>query len=220
MRTFVLIPGAGGSPWCWSRIVPLLESAGHDVVAVDLPAEDLAAGLADYVDAVLTAVGERKQVDLVAHSLGGFTAAAACALLSVTSIALVNAMVPLPGEAAGAWWDATGAVAAREAAAATGGWGEFDVATYFLHDLPPDVLREVPDHERDQAEGLFGSTCEFAWPDVPMKVLSGADDRFFPAEFQRRVAQDRLGRTPDVLPGGHLMMLSGPAAVAAYLLDG
>jgi hypothetical protein len=37
--------------------------------------------------------------------------------------------------------------------------------------------------------------CAFQhWPDIPIKVLTGAGDRFFPAEFQRRLVKDRLGR--------------------------
>ena len=49
-------------------------------------------------------------------------------------------------------------------------------------------------------------------------MLCGADDRFFPLEFQRGVARDRLGVDADVLPGGHLIALSRPDAVADYLL--
>ncbi|HEX4102488.1 MAG TPA: hypothetical protein VHY21_18425 [Pseudonocardiaceae bacterium] len=33
MSTFVLLPGAGGSAWYWSRVVPLLADAGHDVAS-------------------------------------------------------------------------------------------------------------------------------------------------------------------------------------------
>jgi hypothetical protein len=40
MRSFVLIPGAGGVAWYWHRVIPLLEQAGHEAVAVDLPGDD------------------------------------------------------------------------------------------------------------------------------------------------------------------------------------
>jgi hypothetical protein len=48
-------------------------------------------------------------------------------------------------------------------------------------------------------------------------VLAGADDRFFPAEFQRRVAKERLGIDADQIPGGHLVALSNPAGLADRL---
>ncbi|MDX6702025.1 MAG: hypothetical protein QOF26_2251, partial [Baekduia sp.] len=43
-------------------------------------------------------------------------------------------------------------------------------------------------------------------------------DRFFPLTFQQRVAAERLGLEPLVLPGGHLNALSQPDAVAGALL--
>ncbi|MBI1210681.1 MAG: alpha/beta fold hydrolase [Alphaproteobacteria bacterium] len=37
MATFVLIHGAWHGAWCWERVTPLLERAGHRAVALDLP---------------------------------------------------------------------------------------------------------------------------------------------------------------------------------------
>ena len=48
-------------------------------------------------------------------------------------------------------------------------------------------------------------------------MLVGRDDRLFPADFQVRVARERLGVDADVLPGGHLMALADPPGVADYL---
>jgi len=48
--------------------------------------------------------------------------------------------------------------------------------------------------------------------------VAGSGDRFFPAAFQQKLAGDRLGHEADLLPGGHLMALSQPAALADYLL--
>ncbi|MGH3490140.1 MAG: FAD-dependent oxidoreductase [Actinopolymorphaceae bacterium] len=42
-------------------------------------------------------------------------------------------------------------------------------------------------------------------------------DRFFPLEFQRRVAQDRLHVDVDVIAGGHLVVLTHPEDLAQYL---
>ena len=67
---------------------------------------------------------------------------------------------------------------------------------------------------------VFGSVCDFgAWPAVPIRVVAGADDRFFPVGFQRTLARDRLGVEADVLPGGHLIALAQPARLAGYLLS-
>jgi hypothetical protein len=90
---------------------------------------------------------------------------------------------------------------------------------YFLHDVPPEIVAAGAQHQRPEAAAVFGSACDFgAWPPVPIRAVAGAGDRFFPVEFQRTLARDRLGREADVLPGGHLNALSQPAALTSYLL--
>jgi pimeloyl-ACP methyl ester carboxylesterase len=220
MASFVLVPGAGGMAWYWHRVVPLIRVAGHEAVAIELPGEDRRAGLAVYADIVIRAIVERSDVILVAQSLAGFTAPLVCTRASVRVLVFVNAMIPKPGETAGAWWDATGAVAAREKAAARRGYAtEFDVATYFLHDVPQDVLRAGPEQPREEADVVFGEPCRFEhWPDIPIHILAGRDDRFFPMEFQRRVAHERLGKEVEEIPGGHLVALSNPEGLTERLL--
>ena len=58
-----------------------------------------------------------------------------------------------------------------------------------------------------------------SWPDVPTRVVASRHDRLFPVDFQRRVAQERLGITPDVVPGGHLVALSRPAPLTDLLVS-
>jgi pimeloyl-ACP methyl ester carboxylesterase len=221
MSTFVLIPGAGGVAWYWHRVVPLLREAGYEAIAVDLPGDDERAGLAAYADRVVDAIGERAEVILVAQSLGGFTAPLVCARRRVRMLVFVNAMIPVPGEAVGAWWGNTGSTAARTAAARRGGYGaEFDDATYFLHDVPPEVIAEGEARERPEAEIVFGERCAFdAWPAVPIHVIASRDDRFFPIDFQRRVARERLHADVDEVPGGHLVALSNPRPLVEQLLS-
>jgi pimeloyl-ACP methyl ester carboxylesterase len=220
VSSFVLIPGAGGAAWYWHCVVPLVQAAGHEATAVDLPGADETAGLLEYAARVVDAIGDRDDVVLVAQSLGGFTAPLAAARAPVRAVVLVNAMIPLPGETPGAWWGNTGSAEARAAAAAAGGYSqEFEEFTYFLHDVPREALIGGEQHQRLEADAVFGSVCAFeSWPDVPIRVAVGADDRFFPAEFQRRVARERLGLEADVLPGGHLIALAQPAALVTYLL--
>ena len=220
MALFVLVPGAGGMAWYWHRAVPLIRAAGHEPVAVDLPGDDRRAGLATYADIVIRTIAERSDVVLVAQSLAGFTAPLVCARAPVRMVVLINAMIPRPSETAGAWWGATGAVDAREQAAARRGYArQFDVETYFLHDVPQDVLRNGPERPRDQAETVFGEPCRFErWPDIPIHVLAGRDDRFFPVELQRRVARERLGKELEEIPGGHLVALSNAEGLTERLL--
>ena len=220
MPTFVLVPGAGGSAWVWSRVTGLLVEAGHEAIAVDLPGDDETAGLANYAELVVDAIGSRSNVVLVAGSLGGFTAPLVCERVPVREVVLVNAMIPVPGERARDWWEHTGAIQAQDEAARVGGYGRFDAATYFLHDVAAEVAAEGKSYQRSEADIAFESVCDFkAWPAVKIRVLAGDEDRFFPVGLQRRVARDRLGVETDVLPGGHLLPLVQPRLVADYLLQ-
>jgi pimeloyl-ACP methyl ester carboxylesterase len=200
-------------------VTPLLIEAGHEAIAVDLPGDDETADLARYAEIVVDAIGPRVDVVLVAGSFGGFTAPLVCERVPVREMVLVNAMIPDPGETARDWWTNTGALVAQNEAARVAGYGPFDEATYFLHDLSPEIVAEGEPHRRSEADIAFESVCDFkVWPSVPIRVLAGEDDRFFPAVFQRRIARDRLGVEADVLPGGHLLPLVQPRLVADYLL--
>ncbi|MBT3401808.1 MAG: alpha/beta fold hydrolase, partial [Rhodospirillaceae bacterium] len=37
MSIYILVHGAYHGGWCYERIMPLLETAGHTAIAVDLP---------------------------------------------------------------------------------------------------------------------------------------------------------------------------------------
>jgi pimeloyl-ACP methyl ester carboxylesterase len=128
----------------------------------------------------------------------------------------------VPGETPGAWWDNTGWAAAQQSAAKAHGYSTgFNTDTYFLHDVPPEVAAEGEPHQRPEASAAFESVCAFtAWPRIRTRVLCGEGDRFFPLGFQRRIARERLGIEPDVVPGGHLLALANPEGVARYLLRG
>jgi pimeloyl-ACP methyl ester carboxylesterase len=220
MTTFVLVPGAGGSGWYWHRLVVELEGRGHEAVPVDLPADDDSAGLAAYADTVVAAIGTRAPVVLVAQSMGGFSAPLVCERVQVGLLVLVNAMIPLPGETGGDWWTATGQAEARAAHAVRTGLTDdpADLAAAFLHDVPADLAAAMETQPFAQSERPFADPWPLSrWPDVPTRVVAGRDDRFFPLEFQRDVATERLGLAVDEVPGGHLVALSRPVELADRL---
>jgi len=220
-RSFVLVPGAGGNAGYWQLVQPLIREAGFSSTAVSLPNWP-GATFSDHADTIVAAAGTSKDITLVAQSMGGFSAPLSCDRLPVAQLVLVNAMIPAPGETAGEWWGNTGQAEAmrandvREGRDADGG---FNPQTHFLHDIPPDVLTLLSSGDEPPADSLFETAFALnRWPDVPTTVIAGRDDRFFPYEFQRRVAKERLGLDAEQLPGGHLLALSQPQALARRLL--
>jgi pimeloyl-ACP methyl ester carboxylesterase len=222
MATYVLIPGAGSDAWYWHLVAPLLEARGHEVIAVDLPADDESAGFTEYADVVVEAISGRRHHEdliLVAQSLAGFTAPLVCERVPVDLLVLVAAMVPTPGESAGDWWANTGQAEAKRAQAERDGREDSDdPVVMFLHDVPDDIVAASIDHVRPQAGKPFEAPWPLAaWPDVPTRFLLCRDDRFFPADFQRRVVAERLGIVPDEMPGGHLPALAHPEELVERL---
>ena len=230
MSTYVLIHGAASDAWYWHRVAPLLEARGHTVVAPDLPSDDDTCGLAAYTDTVVRAVCDPhrrpKPLIVVAQSMGGFTAPLVADKIPVDLLVLLNAMIPLPRERLGGWWDRTGFEQARREileregrASASDGEPEFDAMRDFFHDVPEDVVRAAFDRgARRQSSRPFEETWPLdAWPPVRTRVLFSRDDRFFPADFMRRAARERLGIVPDEMPGGHLVALSRPEELVERL---
>jgi pimeloyl-ACP methyl ester carboxylesterase len=227
MATFVLIHGAGDSAWFWHLVKPELRKRGHDVVTMDLPCDDDSAGLAEYADTVVEAIGDRGDLVLVAQSFGGFTAPLVCKRLPVELMVLVAAMIPTPGEAPNDYWANTDWQPSRlDHVEPIHGASREDAETIatFYHDVPPDLAAEALKRERGQSEtpGVKPWPLE-AWPDVPTRFLLCRDDRLFPADWLRRVVKERLGMIPDEMDGGHCIALSRPKELAdrldAYLSD-
>ena len=214
MATFVCIHGAGGRRSYWRLVGSELEAEGHEVVAVDLPCEE-AVGLREYTNAVVEAIGPRRRdIVLVAQSLGGFIAPLVCAQVPVDLMVLIAAMVPRPGESGAEWWANTG----HEQALAGQQLPDASPETLFVHDVPADVLASVGP-PRDQTSTLFEEPWPLsAWPDVPTRFLLCRDDRFFPPDWLRGVVRERLGIEPTEVPGGHCAFLSQPRALAEAIL--
>jgi pimeloyl-ACP methyl ester carboxylesterase len=211
MATYVLIHGAGDVGWYWHLVEAELRERGHDVVAPDLPCDDDSAGLSEYADAVLDAIGDRTDLVVVAQSLGGFTAPLVCDRVAVDLLVLVAPMIPMPGEAPADYWTNTRyEEEPRE---------QYDDAiALFYQDVPPELASHALKRGRAQSEARMHEPLPLeAWPDVPTRVLLCRDDRLFPASFLRRVAQERLGITPDEIDGGHTPALSRPKELADRL---
>jgi pimeloyl-ACP methyl ester carboxylesterase len=107
MATYVLVHGAWHGAWSWERIVPLLQAAGHRVLAPDLRgmgADETPLGavsLALWADQVADLVrGEGAPVILVGHSRGGIVISEVAERLPdrIATLAYVAAFLVPDGE--------------------------------------------------------------------------------------------------------------------------
>lgn len=213
MANFVLIHGAGDAGWYWHLVERELRRRGHDTLAPDLPCEDDSAGLAEYADAVVKAIGGRRDLVVVAQSFGGFIAPLVAAQVPVDMLVLVTGMIPAPGEAPGDWPVNTGfaEVMAQQQQRYSGG-------DLVYQDVPPVLAEQARSHARRQSDTPGHAAWPLAaWPPVATRFVLCTHDRFFPPSFMRRVVADRLGVIPDEIAAGHAVALSHPRELADLL---
>jgi pimeloyl-ACP methyl ester carboxylesterase len=221
MATFALIHGGGDVGWYWHLVEAELRRRGHDTVAPDLPCDDDSAGLDDYADTVVDAIGAHGDLVVVGQSYGGFTAPLVAARLNAQTLVLVAGMVPTPGESPAEWWDNTGyRQAVEEQARRDGGLtGNEDPFVAFYHDVPRALAEEALTRERSESQAAYDTPWPLdAWPNVPTRFVLCTEDRFFPAAFMRKVVATRLGGTPEEITAGHCVALSHPRELAAMLV--
>lgn len=190
------------------------------MVAPDLPGDE-SATFTDYADAVIEAVGDRKDLVVVGHSFGGYTAPLVADRLAPQLLVLVAGMIPAPGESPRDWGRNTGyREAVRAQAARDGGrTGHPDPYVSFLHDVPRALAEEAMRRERAHPSPA-GRTEPWPldrWPNVPTRFVLCSEDRCFPPDFLRELAAERLGIVPDEIAAGHCVALSRPAELADLL---
>lgn len=208
--TYVLIHGAGDVGWYWHLVESELRAAGHDVVAPDLPVDDDSAGLSEYADVVLEAIGDRQNLVVVAQSFGGYVAPIVCTRVPAIGLALVAGMIPAPGESANEMWTNT-----RYAPAQLGDWNELEI---FYHDVHPKLAAEALSRSRRQSDTPGNEPWPLSsWPNVPTRYLLCRHDRLLPEAWARRVVRERLGIAPDEIESGHTPALSRPHELAQWL---
>ena len=226
MSEIALVHGAFLGAWSWDLVRPELEALGHTTIAMDLPCEDPAAGASRYAEAVVEATrGAGDDLVVVGHSLGGLTIPLVAAARPVGRLVFLAAFIPFParpftdqfGEegmfppSSEASWPLTDEDGLMR-------WPAERMLPALCPDCPPDVAAWAGRMARRQSRAAHTETCPLdAWPAVPSSYVLCLEDTQVGVEWARRAARERLGTTAVELPGGHMPMLSRPAALAAAL---
>src|SRR5258708_4191086 len=107
--TYILIAGGGHGGWCWRDVQPLLEEAGHRVIAPDLPGHGQdqtplsQVTFRSYVDCVINLVDQAPgPVILCGHSLGGMTVTQVAEERwdKIAQVIYLSAIIPSNGQCA------------------------------------------------------------------------------------------------------------------------
>ncbi|MEO7474123.1 MAG: alpha/beta fold hydrolase [Gemmatimonadales bacterium] len=231
MATIVILPCQFVGAAAWARVRPLVEAAGHTLLALDLPGWgdrrsvlapdiDLSAHVADVVQVLVQR--DLRDITLVGHSYGGMVLAgvAAQATPRLDHLVLLDAPAPRHGDTLFDHLPESVAAWCREQAEAVGdGW----------RIPPPDLaMHHLGDADIAWLTPMLGpvplATCEepLEAPDDPLWVMprTYVRCREYPmfAETAARIRNDQ-GWTYRELPTGHLPMVTHPAQTAALLVE-
>jgi pimeloyl-ACP methyl ester carboxylesterase len=229
MTTFALVHGAWHGAWCWERLSPLLQQAGHDVVTMDLPSEDGAATFDTYADVVCAALaGRDDDVVLVGHSHGGNTVPLVAARRPVRHLVYLCAMIPDVGRSL---FDQIGDELEMlnplyEQGLSTPDeqlrqvWADLDIArSMFYGDCDEPTTAAAIDRLRPQsAFPAIQPSSLTEHPAVPTTYIVCTDDQILRPAWSRHTARERLDADLVELPGDHSPFYSRPAALADLLL--
>lgn len=227
MATFALVHGAWHGAWCWEQLTPLLQHAGHDVVAMDLPSEDGTATFDTYADVVCAALDGDDDVVLVGHSYNGNTIPLVAARRPVRHLVYLCAMVPDIGRSV---FDQLGDEMEMLNPAYQEGlsvpdeqlrqvWIDHDIArAMFYGDCDELTIKAALDRLRPQS--AYPALQPFLlaeFPAVPTTYVVCSDDQILRPEWSRKTAE-RLGAKLVELPGDHSPFYSRPSVLADVLL--
>ena len=228
MATFALVHGAWHGAWCWERLAPLLQQAGHDVVAMDLPIDDNSASCDNLADVVCSALdGCDGDVIAVGHSYGGLVIPLVAAGRPVRHLVYVCAYSPAIGRS---FRDQLrdepeifnpAAYGALEPDAQSRNVCVNYVLTRELLYADCDEATANAAFKRLRPQATYANTvpCSLtAYPSVPSTSIVCTDDKAIRLEWARRIANARAGSEVVELPGSHSPFLSRPQALADVLL--
>jgi len=214
----VLVHGAFADGSGWGDVIPLLEKAGYDVIAVQNP-------LTSYDDDVATTRrvidAQKNSVVLVGHSYGGAVITkAAVGAANVRALVYVAAFGPDAGENLGALLEQypskIGAALVPDAA----GFLYIDRAQFkdaFAGDVSDRDLSILAAAQKPINSATFGQVYEApAWKDIPSWYLLSTEDHAINPALQRMFA-DRMGATTHEVKASHVAFVSQPATVAKII---
>jgi len=220
IKNVVLVHGAWADGSSWVKVIPLLEKAGLNVVAVQNPLMSLADDVATTKRAIALQDGP---VLLVGHSYGGVVITEAGNDPKVVGLVYVAAFAPDAGQALGdlgkEFPPAPGGAEVRPDSAGFLKITTKGVVESFAQDLPMQARRVLAVTQGPTNAGAFGGkVTSAAWKAKPSWYVVASNDRMIQPDLERKFAK-AMGAKTITLPSSHVPMLSHPAAVAQLIID-
>lgn len=219
-KTVVLVHGAWADGSSWAQVVPLLEAAGLNVVAVQNPLSSLKADIANTVRVIDDQPGD---VILVGHSYGGVVITEAGNDPKVKALVYVAAFAPGPKQSVNMilsafpppeWFSQLHADAGGYVS-----WPVEQMGKYFASGLPADQVKVLAATQHPTFAGVNDEAIgdKVAYAGKPAWSVVSQNDLIIPAPLQMHFA-DVMKSTVVPVETGHLPMFADPKGVADAII--
>jgi pimeloyl-ACP methyl ester carboxylesterase len=216
--TIVLVHGAFADGSSWSKVIPILQKDGYNVVAVQNPLTSLAADVETTKRALAMLTGP---VVLVGHSYGGAVITqAAAGSENVKALVYVAAFAPEAGEPIGAFGQQYPAPLSTALKQDPSGFLYIDPDKFhdvFAADLPVAETNVAAAVQKPIIGTVFGaSPDQAAWKTIPSWYIVSQEDRAINPDLERFYAK-RMKATTTEVKASHVAFLSHPDVVARVI---
>jgi pimeloyl-ACP methyl ester carboxylesterase len=220
VKNIVLVHGAFADGSSWSKVIPLLQAKGYNVIAVQNP-------LTSFDDDVAAARRAIAQMDgpvlLVGHSYGGMVISEAGKDPKVAGLLYVAALVPEEGQSAND---------VNSAMPTTGVEREFHLSPEGFLSLSSKAINEsfAQDASPEERKVLFATQVTWAvagtqqkvynpaWKTRPSWFIVAAKDGMINPDLERSKARLIKANTIE-LTSDHVPMISQPNKVVAFIIS-
>jgi pimeloyl-ACP methyl ester carboxylesterase len=215
----ILVHGAFADASSWQKVIPLLETGGLAVSAVQLPLKSLADDVATTKRLIDSQPGD---VILVGHSYGGAVITEAGAgNPKVKGLVYVAAFAPDAGEAVGALIERfSPAPLGTSVVPDSAGFLFIDRAKFqsvFANDLSKEEASVLAATQKPLAGSIFGEPLKgAAWKNVPSWYVVSTQDNAINPDLERFMAK-RMGAKTREIKASHVSFISNPAEIAKVI---
>jgi pimeloyl-ACP methyl ester carboxylesterase len=215
----VLVHGFWADGSSWDKVIPILQNAGHKVIAVQLPLHSLA-------DDVATTKRAVEQLDgptiLVGHSYGGFVITnAAYNNSNVTGLVYVAAFAPNEGQPLGDFFDVR-KLPKDFLKTDSGGFAYINPDLFhdmFAQDVDLAQAKVMAATQKPPDLSILGEKSgPPAWKQLRTWYEVSANDRMIPPDVERMFAK-QINATTISVNASHVPFISHPDQIAELILN-
>jgi pimeloyl-ACP methyl ester carboxylesterase len=217
----VLVHGAWADGSSWSKVIPILQNAGHRVIAVQLPLHSVADDVAT-VKRAIELVG--RPTILVGHSYGGFVITnAGSNNQNVTGLVYVAAFAPDEDESLLTFMDPS-TLPPGFLVFDSGGFAYINPEMFhqaFAQDVnktEAEIMAAVQTPTPTSQAVLAEPSGPPAWKQLPTWYQVSESDHIIPPDAQRQFAQ-QMNATTISVNASHASLVSHPDEIAQLILE-